>query len=468
MRAPLVDTDAKQERLDASPAIARIAEYVATAARAGTLSKTAEQSAVRCILDLATAVVVGLDDRGARAVRTMALATIGPGRCPVWFTGETSNAIGAAFANSAAASALDLDDGNRLARGHPGAAVIPAALAVAAETGASSADIIRAIVIGYEVAVTVGAARRFYANTGLWSCYGVVAAAAVLRGASQETIAHALAIAGASAPNLLFSGAGPLHPFPEGSDVKEGIPWSTVTGLTALGLAAGGFTGPRNMLDSRELYAIDEAVAGLGPAEHITRTYFKLYSCCRHGHAPIDALCGLTARHGLEPGRLDAIELDTYSGALRLSNLTRPANLIDAQYSVPYCMALAALVGRSALLPLDETALFRADVSALADKVTLRLDPAIDARFPAETLARVAVTSGGKRYVSEVTAPRGEATSPLSWLELEEKFVTATRRIVTAEVQARFLATARAARDGDLAVLVDGFRDIVLCGGNRR
>ena len=39
----------------------------------------------------------------------------------------------AAFANSAAASALDLDDGHRAAGGHPGAAVIPAVFAVAQE-----------------------------------------------------------------------------------------------------------------------------------------------------------------------------------------------------------------------------------------------------------------------------------------------------------------------------------------------
>jgi len=445
------------------PAIARIAAYIEAAGRAHASSQTAAQSALRCILDLATTAAAGLHDRGASAVRTMALTAFGPGRCPIWFTGQTSNAIGAAFANSAAASALDLDDGNRLARGHPGAAVIPAALAVAAETSASSADIIRAIVIGYEIAVSIGAARRFYANTGLWSCYGVVAAAAVLRRATAETIAQALAIAGASAPNLLFSGAGPLHPFPEGSDVKEGIPWSTVTGLTALGLAQAGSTGPRNMLDSEELYALDAALAGLGSAEHISHTYFKLYSCCRHVHAPIDALCGLLERHGLEPRNLDTIEVDTYGGALRLSNLTRPANLVDAQYSIPYCMALAALVGRSALLPLDDTALFRADVSALADKVTLRLDPALDARFPAETLVRVAVTSGGARYVSDVTAPRGEATSPLSWSEMEQKFVTATRQVATATQQAGLLAGARAARDGNLTVLVDALRDIVLC-----
>ncbi len=448
----------------APTAIARIAAYIEATGGSAALSETATRSAPRCLLDLLSAMVAGLDDPGATAVRAMAATVFGQGRCSIWFTGQTSNAIGAAWANSAAASALDLDDGNRPARGHPGAAVIPAALAVASETGAPFNDLIRAIAIGYEVAVTVGASRRFYANTGLWSCYGVVAAAAVLRGTPRDVIAHALAIAGKSAPNLLFSGAGPLHPFPEGSDVKEGIPWSTVTALVALGLAEAGCTGPRNMLDCPDLYALDDELAALGTAEHISRTYFKLYSCCRHAHAPIDALCALIERHGLEPRELDAVEVDTFSGALRLSNLTHPSNLVDAQYSIPYCMALAALAGRSALLPLAPAALFRDDVSALAGKVRLSLDPALDAWFPAQTLARVTVTSGGRRYTSDVTAPRGEATDPLSWAELEEKFATATRGIATAGEQARILDGARAARAGDLSALTDCFRQLTLSG----
>jgi len=81
-------------------------------------------------------------------------------------SGLSSSVIGAAWANSAAASALDLDDGHRLARGHPGAAVIPTAFAVAHETGATLEDIINAIVIGYEVGVTICTARVVYGSTG--------------------------------------------------------------------------------------------------------------------------------------------------------------------------------------------------------------------------------------------------------------------------------------------------------------
>ena len=113
------------------------------------------------------------------------------GGSPVWFSGKTSSIVGAAWSNSAAASALDLDDGNRLARGHPGAAVIPTAFSLAAETGASFDDLIKAIVVGYEVGVSVAASRGFYARSGMWSCYGVVAAAGLLRRTPPDRLAHA-------------------------------------------------------------------------------------------------------------------------------------------------------------------------------------------------------------------------------------------------------------------------------------
>ncbi len=70
--------------------------------------------------------------------------------------------------------------------------------------------------------------------------------------------------------------------------------------------------------------------------------------------------------------------------------------------------------------------------------MTLHLDPALDARFPAETLARLVVSHDGRRYESEITAPRGEATQPLSWQELEEKFLTASRHVASASSRPSF------------------------------
>jgi len=434
-------------------AVGALADYV-HAARDRRPSDEEREAAIRCILDLLGAVAAGVNAPGALATRRVAAVSFGAGGSPVWFSGLTSSVIGAAWSNSAAASALDLDDGNRLARGHPGAAVIPTVFSLASETETSFDDLIKAIVVGYEVGVSVGASRGFYARSGMWSCHGVVAAAGLLRRTPPDRLAHAFAVAGMTAPNLLSTGGGPRYPVPEGNDVKEGIPWSTVGGVVAVRLSEAGFAGPRDILDHAPHYASGKLIQWVGNERHICSTYFKLYSCCRHVHAPVDALLTLLDRHELDYRRIEAIEVHVYDGALQISNRAEPANLVDVQFSIPYCLGLAAIVGPAALLPLTDDALHRDDVTQFARKVTLHLDPSLDERFPSETLARLVVVHAGRRYESEVTAPRGEATQPLSWQELEEKFLTASRKVASAEQQIQVLAAVRKLKEGNAADLM--------------
>jgi 2-methylcitrate dehydratase PrpD len=434
-------------------AVSALADYV-HAVRDRAPSDEEREAASRCILDLLAAVAAGLNAPSAAATRRVATVSFGAGASPVWFSGLTSSVVGATWSNSAAASALDLDDGNRLARGHPGAAVIPTAFALASETGASFTDLIKAIVVGYEVGVSVAASRGYYARSGMWSCHGVVAAAGLLRKTPSDRLAHAFAVAGMTAPNLLSTGGGARYPAPEGNDVKEGIPWSTVGGIVAVRLAEAGFAGPRDILDHAPHHAGARLIERIGSERHICKTYFKLYSCCRHVHAPVEALLALIDRHGLDHRQIESIEVHVYDGALRISNRAEPANLVDVQFSIPYCLGLVAIVGPSALLPLTDDALHRGDVTQFARKVTLHLDPCLNEWFPAETLARLVVIHGGHRYESEVTSPRGEATQPLSWQELEEKFLTASRNVASGAQQTELLAAVRKLKEGNAADLM--------------
>src|SRR5690348_15803061 len=84
----------------------------------------------RCILDLLGAAIAGVAMPSAVAARTMDGRVSGSGVQPIWCAVRCAPA-GALFYNVTAASALDIDDGNRAARGHPGACVIPAALLIA-------------------------------------------------------------------------------------------------------------------------------------------------------------------------------------------------------------------------------------------------------------------------------------------------------------------------------------------------
>jgi 2-methylcitrate dehydratase PrpD len=215
-----------------------LAEYV-FALRADNLPSGARAAALRCVLDLLAAAIAGHRTPGAHGTRRVARELYGYGRAAIWFAGQSMTAAGAVLCNSTAASALDLDDGNRAARGHPGAAVIPVALAIAAEVGATAEEVITAIAAGYEVGVRVAAARNaanaISRQSGRWAGYAAVATAACLRKTPPHQMSHAFAIAGVTAPNQEANGSSGYSRL-TGNDVKEGIAWSSVAGVTAMHL----------------------------------------------------------------------------------------------------------------------------------------------------------------------------------------------------------------------------------------
>jgi 2-methylcitrate dehydratase PrpD len=440
--------------------VRRLAEFV-VGFTSEELSDGAREAALRCLLDLFTAAVAGFGTPDGSAARTVACRLYAPGESTIWFTRQRHQVAGAALANSAMASALDLDDGHRAASGHPGAAVIPAALAVAEETGAEAPELLAAIALGYEVGVRIAAARDFTAlgafSTGRWCGYGVAAGAGWLRRLSPDRLAHALAVSGVSAPNQFAAGTSGYSRL-TGNSVKEGIPWATVTGLTAVSLAEAGYTGPEDILDHLPHYDAARILDGLGQGFLIERTYFKPYSACRWAHAAIDGVGAIMEAQGLTAGDLLSIEIHTFDRALRLKNSRDPATLLDAQYSVPYCVALRAVAGPDALLPLTQEALGRPEAVAMAEKVSLRLDPALDRRFPAATPARVVVLTATGRYEQLVEAPKGEPSNPLSWEALRHKFRTVARDRMPPDGQERLLAAVEALKGGRTTPLLEALR----------
>lgn len=410
-------------------------------------------AAVRTVLDLLTAALAGMLTPGGTAARRAARSTWGAGPATAWFSAERLTVCGAAFANSAIASMLDLDDGHRAAAGHPGAAVIPAVFATAEAQKASAERVLTAIAIGYEVGVRVSAARDFDElhtfDSGLWCGQGVAAAAAWLRGLTPDIIAHAIAIAGTSAPGQSATAYTKIM----GNHVKEGIPFATATALTAVDLAAAGFTGPTDLLDQEAIYKRDVLLGDLGGRWSIEDVYFKPYSCCRWAHAAIDAALELQARRCLAASDIGSIQIATFSTALKLNNDVRPRTLEAAQYSIPFCVALAVTRGAGALLPLREQALSDEAVLSLAERITISVDSELDAMFSRAVPARVVVATSKGRFTHTVLAPKGEPSNPLNWEELEAKFDQVAEHLMGAEERIALKKAVRALETGEVAPL---------------
>jgi 2-methylcitrate dehydratase PrpD len=427
----------------------RLADFVH---ETSAIPEDARLSAVECVFDLMSAAIAGYQTPNAMAVRQIAQATWGSGPSALWFSGDRLTPAGAAFANAACACSLDLDDGHRTAAGHPGAAIIPAVFAVLDDT-VDAERVLTAIALGYEIGVRVSAARDLKTiptvNSGLWSGQAVAAAIGRMRGLSPRQIAHAIAIAGTTAPSQSATSYTKFR----GNSVKEGIPWGAANGVLAASLAAEGFTGPIDILDEPSRF--DPAVLrdGLGANWHINGTYFKPYSCCRWLHAPVDALLALMAEHGLKPDDIVRIDTDTFGRTLTLSNEIAPATFEGGQYSLPFCLGVAATGSASALLPLREESLTDAAAIAVAQRVRMAVRPEFDAMFPAAVPGSVRVTTASGVFERTVLNPKGEPVNPMTWEDIETKFRAIADGRISIAAADQMLGAIEALRAGDVAPL---------------
>jgi 2-methylcitrate dehydratase PrpD len=407
---------------------------------------------LRVVLDVLSSALFGLQSPGGRAALGAARRSWGAGQAQAWFSGTRLPPAGAAFANSAIASMLDIDDGHRAAAGHPGASIIPAVLAEADVAETSADRLLSAISVGYEIGIRVSAARDFTRletlASGLWSAHGAAAAVAHVRNLPTPLIAQAIAIAGTMAPNLSSIG----YTRQMGTHVKEGIPWSTATGISAVDLAEAGFTGPLDILDDSGSFNRDILLDGWGKSALVETVYFKPYSCCRWGHAAIDAALALATENDITPGSVRAIDIDIFGRALRLNNEVAPTTLEAAQYSIPFTVAIALTRGRGALLPLREESLVDKETIALAGLVRLSVDPEFDSMFSARVPSRVTIKTEDRVLTKTVLDPKGEPTNPMSWDDLKGKLMVAAE--VYGESFSKELVTAvEALGSGNLAIL---------------
>jgi 2-methylcitrate dehydratase PrpD len=390
------------------------------------LQASTRHAARRCIVDVLGCAASGRHERAVLASTAWAKAVHGQGDSSVWFGRDRLAPVGAAFVNACAASILDLDDGHRVAAGHPGAAIIPAVMAAAQARNASMEDILLAIVAGYEAGVVCARLRSPAAQatvaTGRWSTIGVAAALARLMRLDEERTRHALTIAESHAPNLLaadYSGF-------QGGHVKEGIPWSVVSGFAAAELAANGFLGYDQSFSNPAMYRAVAHEENTG-RPLIESTYFKRYACCRWIHSAIDAALQLRAQVPADDA-VRAISVETFARAATLPNLHSPRDLIAAQFSVPFMLAAAWLLGDGALLPMGEEVLSDDRVADLARRITVSVVPEFDRMYPLKVPARVTVESSRGKAQATVISPLGDHDNPLQDEALVAKAIHLARR----------------------------------------
>jgi len=385
----------------------------------------------RCVLDLLGVAIAGSRTRMAGLSTRFACRQFGPGNVTLIGFLVRLGEVGATWVNGICASALDMDDGHRLAMGHPGAAVIPTALAIAETTGASGRDFLTAVVAGYEMAVRISISRipdykAHHYSTGIWGGLGSVAAAGKLLKFDRRTFQHALGIAAAHGP---FPPGGA---FVHDSMVKEVIGWAGVVGCSSAFLAREGFAGPEDVVDRSGRYDTAQLVENLGREYAILKTYFKPYASCRWSHSAIDGVLELAREYGLRPEEVEEIHVEGFRETTMLCDYA-PVTTVAAQYSIPFSVALTLSRGRIGPGELTEANLRDQELLQLAQRVRVSVDPELDRLFPEKTVARVTIHTARGAFTTTVEYPRGNPENPLSDAELAEKFRSLTAEVVGEE-----------------------------------
>ena len=129
------------------------------------IDELARRRASAIFADCIAVIAAGMQVKEMQAFCQAQRATAAQGRASIIGTGLTASAADAALLNGTAGTWLELDEGNLFAMGHPGIQIVPAALAVAQETGASGAQLLRAVTLGYELSARI--ARSATLRTGL-------------------------------------------------------------------------------------------------------------------------------------------------------------------------------------------------------------------------------------------------------------------------------------------------------------
>lgn len=357
----------------------------------------------------------------------------GDGPCSVLGLTAGRDAEVAALVNGGLSHIVEMDDLERESVVHPGCVVIPAALAVAEESRATGREFLAAVILGYEVAIRVGAAvgRSHYAywqNTATCGGFGSAIAAGFLLGLSPEQHVWALGNAGSMAAGLWqfnHDGAMTKH-------LHAGR--AAANGVLAARMAHRGFTGAREILEGAQGFFTamsrdaepERVVAGLQQAVEkgewaINRVSIKPHASCRHTHPAVDA--ALTLRPRIDLDAVRNIGVHTYGTALNLTDAPNPVNRFQAKFSLQYTVARALVSGRVGLRDFDTVMLEEPPVRDLMSKTRLVLDPELDQRYPSAWAATVSVElADGTVQQVTVDAPKGDPENPLTGDELRAKF----------------------------------------------
>ena len=400
-----------------------------------TLDKTVVEHAKDLTIDVVGCAIAGANSPGCSMVMDLVKEWGGKGESTVFAYGFKAPSHNVAMMNSVMARSVDFEPlspyiNGRSVPGHICGTTIPTAITVAEQRSASGKDLITAIALGNDIAARILASSHLsfqngWMSSGLCNAFGATAIASKLWGLNERQTLNAFGIMVNQLGGTIQCVYDGVHSF----KLLQGL--TSKTGIFSVELAAKGFTGVKDPLQSKfgyfSLYCRDydlEALTKDLGKEFYADSTFKPYPCCRGNHAPIECILQIVMKHDIAVNNIENVRVDVSPVWLQfIGGPFEPGDIpqIRAIYSLPYNIANAII--RKSVTPVHFTDEYIKDaqVMDLMKKVTINAVPVPPIR-PMMTDVRLKMTDGTE-YSAHVDVPRGEPVlNPLTSSEIRDKF----------------------------------------------
>lgn len=383
------------------------------------------------ILDWFGSTVAGRSARPTKIMEQWA-NQMGPttGRSECLTNGRLTSPVFATMVNGASSHVVEQDDVHNGSVVHPGATVIPAALATAQDLGVSGRELILGIVSGYEMAIRVGrylgpSHYEVFHTSGTAGTLGAAVAVGKILGLSEDRLRDAVGSAGTQAAGLWeflrdAADSKQLHTAKAGAD-----------GLLSAYGSHWGLLGARQILEGPQGMGVafsqsprPEALSqGMGERWAVLETSLKWHASCRHTHPSADALEQVMMGHNLSWEDIESVEAHVHQAAIDVLGPAVEARTIhQSKFSMPFVLALIALKGHASITDFTEENLHDPDIRDLMRRVSMVQDGEVERAYPERWVGRVRVTTRrGSEYVGKVDVPKGDPGNFLSREVIQQK-----------------------------------------------
>jgi 2-methylcitrate dehydratase PrpD len=420
--------DAATPTADVVTPMPALAPYVARALSQPLPDQVVEKARYH-LLDTLASMVSGSQMLAGR----MAIAYVkaqGPSAPQALLAGTSirTTAVNAALANGMFAHGDETDDSHAASLTHPGCGVVPAVLAAAELYDRSGTDMLRAMVLGYDVCCRLTLSLHSYAfrvaghSTHTFGPnFGAAAAAGALAGVDAGSARYLLSYAAQQASGIACWMRDKDHV--EKAFDFGGMP--ARNGVTAAVMVANGFTGVEDVFSGeRNFYDAygdkpDRGALGreLGTRFEILGTSIKRWTVGSPIQAPLDALDSLVRQHRFHADDVRAIEVRIPHESYTIVNDREMPEIC-----LQHLLATLVVDGRMGFASAhDRPRMDDPAVLAVRSRIALTGDDELSKAMPSRQ-GIVSVTLIDGRVLREHTkAVRGTPQNPMTRDELQEK-----------------------------------------------